>query len=399
MRVVLFTGKGGVGKTTLAAATAAHVAADGGKTLVVSTDPAHSLADALGCGVDPGPIEVSSGLFVGHVDTQQRLQQSWGELQGYLAAALGSTGVDRLRAEELTVLPGAEELLALIEVRDHVRSGRWDAVIVDCAPTAETLRLLALPEALDWYLSKALPAERRVVRALRPLLGPAVGLPPPNSEVWAAAERLQDQLLDVQQVLRSPDTTVRLVLTPESVVVAEARTGTHSAGALRLPSRRGRSPTGSSKPATTLGVPDGLESQRGLLAEVAESFDPLPIFTAGYLPAEPVGAEALAALGAAVYGSADPLAAVESSDFLQVRDDGDSFVMMLSLPLLDKDSLDLTRVGDDLVVTVAGRRRVLALPSALRRCRVRGAHVSGGRLEIRFQPDPEQFPRATAAHP
>ena len=192
MRVVLFTGKGGVGKTTLAAATAAHIAADGRKTLVVSTDPAHSLADALRCDLDLEPTEVSAGLFVGQVDTQRRLQESWGELQGYLASALGSAGVDRLRAEELTVLPGAEELLALIEVRDHVRSGRWDAVIVDCAPTAETLRLLALPEALDWYMSKALPAERRVVRALRPLLGPAVGLPTPSSEAWAAAERLQD---------------------------------------------------------------------------------------------------------------------------------------------------------------------------------------------------------------
>jgi arsenite-transporting ATPase len=398
VRVVLFTGKGGVGKTTLAAATAAHIAADGRKTLVVSTDPAHSLADAMGCGTDSEPTEVSAGLFVGQVDTQRRLQESWGELQGYLASALGSAGVDRLRAEELTVLPGAEELLALIEVRDHVRSGRWDAVIVDCAPTAETLRLLALPEALDWYVSKALPADRRVVRALRPLLGPAVGMPMPNADVWAAAERLQAQLLDVQQVLQSPETTVRLVLTPESVVVAEARRaftqlalyGYRVDGVLanRI-FEDGDDPWRSG----------WAEAQRDLLAEVVESFDPLPIFTAAYLPAEPVGPDALASLGAAVYGEADPLAGVASPDFLQVRQDGDSFVMTLALPLLDKDSLDLTRVGDDLVVTVAGRRRVLALPGALRRCRVRGAHVAGDGLEIRFQPDPQQFPTSGGAHP
>lgn len=398
MRVVLFTGKGGVGKTTLAAATAAHIASDGRKTLVVSTDAAHSLADALGCGVDAEPTEVSTGLFVGHVDTQRRLQQSWGELQGYLASALGSAGVDRLRAEELTVLPGAEELLALIEVRDHVRSGRWDAVIVDCAPTAETLRLLALPEALDWYMSKALPAERRVVRALRPLLGPAIGLPTPSSEAWAAAERLQDQLLDVQEVLKSPETTVRLVLTPESVVVAEAR---RALTQLALYGYRvdgvvanrifeaGDDPWRSG----------WAETQQGLLAEVTESFDPLPIFMARYLPEEPVGAQALSALGAAVYGSEDPLTGVESSDFLQVRHEGDSFVMTLALPLLDRDSLDLTRVGDDLVVTVAGRRRVLALPSALRRCRVRGARVADDRLEIAFETDREQFPHPAGAHP
>lgn len=398
MRVVLFTGKGGVGKTTLAAATAAHVAADGRKTLVVSTDPAHSLADALRCDLDVEPTEVSAGLFVGQVDTQRRLQESWGELQGYLASALGSVGVDRLRAEELTVLPGAEELLALIEVRDHVRSGRWDAVIVDCAPTAETLRLLALPEALDWYMSKALPAERRVVRALRPLLGPAVGLPTPSSEAWTAAERLQDQLLDVQDVLKAPETTVRLVLTPESVVVAEARR------AFTQLALYGYSVDGVVANRVFEGGDDPwrsgwAESQKGLLAEVSESFDPLPVFTADYLPAEPVGVEALAALGGTVYGSADPLACIASSDFLQVRHDGGVFVMTLALPLLDKETLDLTRVGDDLVVTVAGRRRVLALPSALRRCQVRGAHVTGDRLEIRFQPDPEQFPGPLGAHP
>ena len=398
MRVVLFTGKGGVGKTTLAAATAARVAAEGRKTLVLSTDPAHSLADALACGVDTEPTEVASGLYVGHVDTQRRLQDSWGELQGYFTSLLGSAGFDSLRAEELTVLPGAEELLALIEVRDHVRSGRWDAVIVDCAPTAETLRLLALPEALDWYLSKALPAERRVVRALRPLLGPAVGLPTPNTEVWEAAEQLQAQLLDVQQVLRAPDTTVRLVLTPESVVVAEAR---RAFTQLALYGYRvdgvianrvfdaGDDPWRAS----------WVKTQRRQLEEVTDSFEPLPIFTAGYLAAEPVGPEALARLGAMVYGQADPLAAVKSDDFLAVRQVGDAFVMTLSLPLVDKDSLDLTRVGDDLVVTVSGRRRVLALPSALRRCQVRGAHVEDGRLEIRFVPDPEQFPRVSAAHP
>lgn len=398
MRVVLFTGKGGVGKTTLAAATAARVAAEGRKTLVLSTDPAHSLADALSCRVEEEPAEVSAGLYVGQVDTQLRLQESWGELQGYLAALLGSAGFDSLRAEELTVLPGAEELLALIEVRDHVRSGRWDAVIVDCAPTAETLRLLALPEVLDWYLRKAMPPERRVVRALRPLLGPAVGLPAPNAEVWEAAERLQTQLLDVQQVLRAPETTVRLVMTPESVVVAEAR---RSLTQLALYGYRvdaviaNRVFDGGDDPWRA----GWAKTQQRQLAEVTDSFHPLPIFTAGYLPAEPVGPQALAMLGADIYGATDPLAAVEHADFLRVRQVGDAFVMTLALPLIDKASLDLTRVGDDLVVTVAGRRRVLALPSALRRCQVRGAHVEDGRLEVRFEPDPGQFPRPMAAHP
>src|SRR3954453_6808742 len=184
MRVLLFTGKGGVGKTTLASATAAHIASQGQKVLLLSADSAHSIGDAYGIDLDQGVAQLSDGLFVRQADAQHHLEQSWDEIQRYLVALLGAAGIDDLRAEELTVLPGAEELLTLIELREQVDSGRWDVVVVDCAPTGETLRLLALPEILDWYLSKALPIERHVARALRPVLGSAVGLPLPKPEVW-----------------------------------------------------------------------------------------------------------------------------------------------------------------------------------------------------------------------
>ena len=397
-RVILFTGKGGVGKTTLAAATASRVSAEGGKTLVLSTDQAHSLADAFECAAAGEPEEISTGLYVGHVDTQRRLQESWRVIQRYLTAALGSAGFDRIRAEELTVLPGAEEVLALIEVGEHVRSGRWDAVIVDCAPTAETLRLLALPELLDWYVSKTMPADRRVVRALRPLLGPAVGLPAPSSEVWDAAERLQEQLVHVQEVLKAPQTTVRLVLTPEAVVVAEARRA-RTQLALYGYTVDAVIANRVFEAAEDPWRQQWVEAQKAQLNEVSAGFDPLPVFISNYQPTEPTGAEALSRLGAAVYGQDDPLDSAESRDLMQVADEGDFFVMQLSLPLVDKDSLDLTRVGDDLIVTVAGRRRVLALPAGLRRCRVRRAHVQDGRLDIEFLPDPLQFPDEKAAHP
>jgi arsenite-transporting ATPase len=397
VRVVLFTGKGGVGKTTLAAATAAHVAAAGSKTLVLSTDPAHSLADALGAHTDSDPREVASGLFLGHVDAQRRLQDVWGDLQQYLVAALGAAGLDSVRAEELTVLPGAEELLALIEVRDQVRSGRWDAVIVDCAPTAETLRLLALPEALDWYLNRALPAESRVARALRPLVGPAIGLPSPPDEVWSAAQRLQDLLLDVQQVLQADTTTVRLVLTPEAVVVAEARR------ALTQLSLYGYRVDGVIANRVFPESDDPWRAgwaaaQHELLDEVRATFDPLPVQVAEYQQAEPLGPEALRRLGQHVYGERDPLLSASPREFLTVRREGSQYVLSLALPLVDRDDLDLTRVGDDLVVTVAGRRRVLTLPSVLRRCRVRRASVREQGLDVVFAPDPELFP-ANEAHP
>ena len=395
MRVVLFTGKGGVGKTTMAAATAARIAADGGKTLVLSADPAHSLADALavptGTDLRGGPAEIAPGLFVEHIDAQRRLHQVWGELQGYLVAALGAAGLDSIRAEELTVLPGAEELLALLAVREQAMSGRWDAVVVDCAPTAETLRLLALPEALGWYLGRALPSELKVVRALRPLLGPAIGLPQPRPQVWEAAEQLQAMLADVQRLLNDADTSVRLVLTPESVVVAEAR---RSLTQLVLYGNRVDAVIANRvfQPSDDPWRSRWTSAQQAVLDDVVTSFEPLPILTADYQAGEPVGVEALAELGMDVYGDTDPLAGAAAGELMHVWREGRDYVMGLRLPLVERGSLDLTRVGDELVVSVDGRRRLFALPSVFRRCVVAGARVEEGQVQIRFAPDPSYFP-------
>jgi len=194
MRVVLFTGKGGVGKTTAAAGTAVLTARAGLKTLVLSTDSAHSLADALDVDAGPDPVEVLPGLAVQQVDTQRRFQAAWGEVRDYLLTVLDTAGVDSVAAEELTVLPGADELLALLELRDQVRSGRWDVVVVDCAPTAETLRLLTLPDALGWFVERVFPLDRQVVRSLRPVLGRVAGLPLPRDGVLDALARLHGEL-------------------------------------------------------------------------------------------------------------------------------------------------------------------------------------------------------------
>ena len=239
VRIVLFTGKGGVGKTTTAAGTAVLAARAGHRTLVLSTDAAHSLGDAFGRPVGSEPIEVAPRLWVHQVDAQRRFERSWGEIQGYLMSVLDAAGVDPITAEELTVIPGAEEVLALLELRNHVVSGDWDVVIVDCAPTAETLRLLALPEALGWYMTRVFGVQRRVVRALRPVLTRAAGVPMPEDSVFDAVERLHGDLEEVQQILTEKDATVRLVLTPETVVVAEARRSLTTLVALRLPRRRG----------------------------------------------------------------------------------------------------------------------------------------------------------------
>ena len=385
VRVLLFTGKGGVGKTTASAATATLAAGRGLKTLVVSTDPAHSLADTVDTPLGPEPTEIDGGLYGQQIDAQRSFERSWREVQDYLMSVLDRSGIDPMAAEELTVLPGAEEVLALLEVRRQVTSGTWDLVVVDCAPTAETLRLLALPEALSWYMDRVFPASRRVAKAMRPFVRSA---PLPHDRVFDAVERLHADLGDVRALLTSPRASVRLVLTPETVVVAEARRTLTSLSlyGYRVDGVIANRIFPAGDDAWRAGW---VAAQRIQLAEVEQSFAPLPVWRSPYRAGEPVGLEELAAFGAEAYGADDPLALPPARDPLSVTRTGTGYDLALDLPLADKAEIDLIRRGDELVVTVGSRRRVLALPSVLRRCTVDGASLAEGRLVVSFLPDPD----------
>ena len=388
MRVLLFTGKGGVGKTTTAAATAARAASRGVKTLVLSTDPAHSLADALDVPLGPEPTEVADGLVAMQVDAQRAFERSWHEVQDFLRGALERAGVDALQAEELTVLPGAEEVLALLELRKQAVSGRYDLIVVDCAPTGETLRLLALPEALAWYVEKVFPVHRRAMKVVRPLLSRVAALP--EDSVFEAVARLHDELSEVRDLLTSPTTSVRLVLTPEAVVIAEAR---RTLTSLALYGYRvdglvaNRVLPGSDDP----WVRGWVEAQATQLAAIRVDAAPLPVLESPYAAGEPVGLDALLAFSETLYGDSDPTAVTCTEELVQVSRDSDGFLLSLSLPLARLEDLELARSGDELVVTLGGHRRLLALPSALRRCTVASARLVDGRLVVRFEPDPAQW--------
>jgi arsenite-transporting ATPase len=393
VRIILFTGKGGVGKTTSAAGTATLAARAGQRTLVLSTDAAHSLGDAFGLrGVGQEPIEVATNLWVHQVDAQRRFERSWGEIQGYLMSVLDAAGVDPITAEELTVVPGAEEVLALLELRNHVISGTWDVIIVDCGPTAETLRLLALPEALGWYMTRVFGVQRRVIRALRPVLTRAAGVPMPEDSVFDAVERLHRDLEQVQQILSEKDSTVRLVLTPEAVVVAEAR---RSLTTLSLYGYRVDGVIANRV------FPEGdgdawrqawVAAQQAVLAEVRQSFADLPIWRSDYRPGEPVGADALASLAEAAYDGADPLAVPTGEGPMTITRTSTGAVLRIALPFAQKQDVDLARHGDELVVTVGSYRRLLALPAALRRHTVTAARVEDGSLQVRFRFEQEEQP-------
>ncbi len=385
MRVLLFTGKGGVGKTTTAAATACLAAERGLKTLVLSTDPAHSLADALDAPLGAEPTEVLPGLDAMQVDAQRAFEHSWRDVQDYLRGFLEKSGVHALEADELTVLPGAEEVLALLELRRQAESGRYDLVVVDCAPTGETLRLLALPSALRWYVDKVFPAQRRALRAVRPLIGRVAHVP--EDGVFEAVSRLHADLTEVQDLLTAPTTSVRVVLTPEAVVVAEARRTLTSLAlyGYRVDGLVANRVLPSSTDPWTAGW---VAAQSAQLASVRRDTAPLVVRESPYAAAEPVGHAALLEVARTLYGEDDPTELVEVDELLEVRRTPDGFELSLALPLARIEDLDLARSGEELVITVGGHRRLLALPSALQRCAVVGARLVAGRLVVSFAPDP-----------
>ena len=386
MRIILFTGKGGVGKTTAAAGTAVLAARAGLRTLVLSTDGAHSLGDAFAVPIGAEPTPVAERLFVQQVDVQRRFERSWNDIQHYLLSVLDAAGVDPITAEELTVIPGAEEVLALLELRSQALSGEWDVVVVDCAPTAETLRLLALPEALGWYMDRVFPAERRIVKALRPVLAKAAGVPMPQDGVFDAVERLHSDLEEVHALLSGDDASVRLVLTPEAVVVAEAR---RSLTTLSLFGYRVDGVLANRV------FPDGddadtwrstwAKAQTAVLSEVEQSFTGLPIWRSTYQPAEPVGVNALAAFAEAAYAGQDPLAEPLADRPMTITRTRSGAVLRIALPFVAKSDIDLARHGDELVVTVGSYRRLIALPAALSRHTVAGARIEDGGLQVRFR--------------
>ncbi len=399
-RVVLVTGKGGVGKTTTAAATAVGAARRGLRTLVVSTDAAHSLGDALDVDLRTAATwrdthEVEPGLHALAVGAHTAVEADWEVVRAYLLGVLDAMGVDAVVADELTSLPGAEEVAALAALAHQADEGGWDLVVVDCAPTAETLRLLALPEVLGWHLDRLLPAQRRLLTVLRPAATAAAGIPTPGPEVVGVLRAWRDLMTGVRTLLTSPRASVRLVLTPERVVIAESRRvltslSLHGYAVDGVVVNRLLPPAPGDDPWRAAWE----SAQASGLEQVRESFLGIPLMTAPYLAGEPIGPDALAALAAATLpdtGDAPDLLADVATPRTRVEADGADFVLTLPLPLVTAGQVHLARRDDDLVIEVGDQRRVVTLPSVLRRCIVQNAAVGSGELRVRFERDEEQW--------
>jgi arsenite-transporting ATPase len=381
-RVLLFTGKGGVGKTSVAAATALRCADAGLRTLVLSTDPAHSLADAFDYPLDSSERCIDGTLYGQQLDATERLEESWGDIQAYITDVLHWAGVEGIEAEELAVIPGLDEIFSLADLKGYAESGAWEVIIVDCGPTAETIRLLSLPEILGWYMDRVFPAGRRLTKLARPVLSKVTSLPIAEDGVFESASRFYDRLDGVRALLADGETTsIRLVVNPERLVIAEAR---RTATYLGLFGYRVDAVI-----ANRL-LPDAItdpwfkawkEAHAEHLAAIEEGFAPLPVLRAELAAEELVGLDRLRDFAEVLYGDVDPRAILHDGEPLRLE----GHILKLHLPFVDRDELELGRHGDELLVRVGPHRRALMLPDSLRRREVVGATVNGDWLEVAFR--------------
>ncbi len=385
MRILLFTGKGGVGKTTVAASTAVACARSGLRTIILSTDPAHSLADAFDVQLHDEPTMIEVNLVAQQLDARVRFEEAWAEIRDFAVEMLGWVGADAVEAEELAVVPGLDEVFALADIKDHAESGNFDVVVVDCAPTAETLRLLSLPDVLSWYMGKLFERQRKLTKFARPFVSRLTNMPIAGTEVFEAIRRFYDRLDGVRDLLIDGEvTSARLVVNPQRMVVAEARrTFTY----LSL--------FGYHVDAVVVNrmLPDAVSDpffdewridQKAQLAIIDEAFEPLPVLRVPLVQREVIGVEELHGFSSAIYGVNDPAQRLAEIDPLHVEARGDKFVLSVHLPFSGKHDVELAQSVDEVLIALGPYRRAIVLPDSLRNRQATTATFIDGRLEIVF---------------
>ncbi len=384
-RIVLYSGKGGVGKTSLSAATAIRAAKLGHRTLVVSTDSAHSLGDALDRAVGPEPTAVLPNLEAVEVDVNRELQSHWGTIHEYLTRFMTFRGVDETVAEEIAILPGMEELFSLVRVKAWADSRRWDLIVIDCAPTGDTVRMLAVPEVLSFYFSRIFPIQRTVVRTVRPVAQRMTDMPIPSDDVFAAVKRVYDQMEGMGPLLQDPRrSSIRIVLNPERMVINESQRLYTYLCLFGFPVDAVVANRVLPEEARSKYFDRWFPIQKAHLAAARSAFDPLPFFEAPLFDREMVGVEMLDVFARKVFGRTDPHAVLHREKPVEVKKEGRAYALYLRLPFAEKDRIQVHARGDELVVQVDNQRRHLVLPRALAGRRVEQAAFAEQRLRVVF---------------
>ena len=369
MRIIFFAGKGGVGKTSVAAATGIKVAEMGHRTVIISLDIAHSLSDIFDLGKDlldqnrGKPIKINKKLFIQELDIHQELETYWGDIHDYLSSLLNTTGLDEVLAEELAVLPGMEEVSLLLYINKYVREKEYDVIILDCAPTGESLRFISIPTTLEWYMRKIFKLERTVVKYIRPVAKRIYDVPLPGDDYFQAIEDLFKRLQGVDQLLIDPGiTSVRLVTNPEKIVLKETQRAFMYFCLFKMNVDAIIMNRILPQDLTDSYFTDWLEGQRRRLDEAREYFNPIPIFAVNQFKGEIIGYDRLKILADQIYERRNPLERFyQEEPYELVKEDG-NYHLKLKLPFIMKKDVELNKVIDELIVRIGGFKRHILLP-------------------------------------
>jgi arsenite-transporting ATPase len=386
MRVILFTGKGGVGKTTVAAATATRTAELGHKTLVVSTDAAHSLGDSFDLALGNSPTRISENLWAQEVNVLEEIEANWKTIQEYISSFFRSTGVDEVLADEMAVLPGLDELFGLFHIHRANQSGKYDCLIVDCAPTGQTLQLLSLPEVARWWMQKFFHIERTLAKTLRTMKKKTfMSIPIPEDAVYASIQELYDDVGTLKELLTEPATTsVRIVLNPEKIILEETQRAYTYLNLYGYPVDCVIANRILPDEVTDSYFSDWRKAQRKYMGKVARTFSPLPVLQSKLMRSEIVGATLLTELGRDIYRADDPIKVYYGQRPQQVVRDGKAYVLVLQLPFVKKAEVEILKNEDELTIQIGNYRRDILLPSSLSLLQVGKATLRANELRITF---------------
>jgi arsenite/tail-anchored protein-transporting ATPase len=390
VRIIIYTGKGGVGKTSIAAATALRCAMLGYRTIILSTDAAHSLADSLDVPLGPEPIKVRENLWAQEVNALHEMERNWGTIRDFLIEILAWQGHNDITTEEMAVIPGTEELFSLIQIKRHHDSGQYDVIIVDAAPTGETLRLLSLPDVIRWWVEKLFPTVRGVMKLARPVLSRVTSMPIATDNVFASAQDIIDRLNAVREIITNPAvSSARVVVNLEKMVIKEAQRSLtylnlfgYNVDAVMI--NRVLTPEVLAVSPARAYVAEMQDKYR---QQVDDCFSPLPFFNAPQFEREVVGEEMLTRLAQHLFGDAgNPAEFFHKGQAQQISKRGDSYILTLQLPFTTEEEVKLMQTGDDLIIELGWHRRNIVLPAALARYNAVDAVMVGNTLEVEFQP-------------
>lgn len=396
MRHILYTGKGGVGKTSIAAATAVRSAELGHRTVVLSTDAAHSLSDAMGVALGPRTTEVLPNLHAMEVDVTHELRAHWGSIQEFVVRFLRATGMNELAAEEFAILPGMDELFSLLRLYEFGQSGQYDVAIIDCAPTGSTVQMLGLPDAFRWYFDKLYPLERRFMALVKPVAEKMLNVPMPEERVYDAVEQLVKRIGSMRETLSNgAKTSIRLVANPEKMVLRETQRAYSFLSLFGYPvdavilNRVLPPAAAEGYLANWHGI------QRGYLEEAERVFPGIALRRAPLFQQEMVGLEALSTFARAVYGDEDPSRPFTEGTPLRFTEKDGAYELQVRLPGIERGELDLWVRGEELVLQVRNFRRHLLLPRRLEGLTVQKARLVGDTFCVTFDP-PQRRPEASS---